>query len=363
MRRGRTLLFVFLIVLIALVVGIFIIRQFTAAPVPEQPVGIEVFVAGTTIAQGGEISEASLTTITIPQDKVVSSMYTRDEMLSLTGKIARFPLDQGVVITEAMVSDGSANLSVPGPEWASIIPSGMTAITIPADRLSLTAYAVADGAHVNINACFLVVDIDPGFQSKLPNSTAVLTDTGFPAAGALQNLTLGVGAPGTPQGRLELDPSLQQPYYLIPSEPQRPRMMCQLLLQNITVMRVGDFPLDSTAGLTAPAPLPTDPQAAPAAPIAPDVVTLLVSPQDSVSLSYMILTDAELTLTLRNPTDETVQATQASTLEFLLSQYNIPVPAKLPYSLEPNILRFGNLTNGSFLPAQNEPPVAVPVQQ
>ena len=30
-------------------------------------------------------------------------------------------------------------------------------------------------------------------------------------------------------------------------------------------------------------------------------------------------------------------ATEAATLQFLLSQYNIPVPAKLPYALQPRI--------------------------
>jgi hypothetical protein len=34
-------------------------------------------------------------------------------------------------------------------------------------------------------------------------------------------------------------------------------------------------------------------------------------------------------------------------LQFLLSQYNIPVPAKLPYSLEPYTVSFCNLSLGS----------------
>jgi hypothetical protein len=38
---------------------------------------------------------------------------------------------------------------------------------------------------------------------------------------------------------------------------------------------------------------------------------------------------------LRNPSDQARQSTEASTLQFLLSQYNIPVPAKLPYSMQP----------------------------
>lgn len=355
MRRGRTLIFVLLIIIIGLVVGFVAIRQFVVTPEPEQPLYVEVFIAGQPVSQGGKITEDLLATITIPQDKVITVMYTREEMAGLVGKVAKYPLDQGVVITESMVSDGSAAVPISGPQWASLIPSGMTAVSIPADRLSLAGYAVNNGAHVNINACFLFVDIDPAFQSALPNQTATLTGTGFSGEG-LPVLSLGVAASGSSQGRLELDPSLQQPYYLIPSETQRPRMVCQMLLQDVVVMRVGDFPLDPTTNLSAPAvavaPAVEGEQAQ--APVGPDIVTLLVSPQDSITLSYLIMTDAELSLTLRNPSDQARQATEASTLQFLLSQYNIPVPAKLPYSLDPYTISFGNLEllNAPQPPAQ-----------
>ena len=73
----------------------------------------------------------------------------------------------------------------------------------------------------------------------------------------------------------------------------------------------------------------------------PDIVTLIVTPQDSITLTYLlniqqtIATQTRLSMTLRNPVDQARQATEASTLQFLLSQYNIPVPAKLPYTLQP----------------------------
>jgi pilus assembly protein CpaB len=69
----------------------------------------------------------------------------------------------------------------------------------------------------------------------------------------------------------------------------------------------------------------------------PDVVTLIVSPQDSVTMSYLIYSGAKITMTLRKAADESRVATEAATLQFLLSQYNIPVPAKLPYTMEPRI--------------------------
>jgi pilus assembly protein CpaB len=332
MRRGRILIFVLLILVIGLVVVALLFRQvLPQVNQPPQPANVDVFVVSQSIPQGGDITEDVLTTISLPQDRVAAVMFTRDELGSLTSnKVAKYPLDPGVIITEAMVSDKSAAVPIAGPQWASLIPPGMTAISIPASRLSLAGYAVSDGAQVNINACFLFVDVDPTFQTILPNLTASLTGTGFPAD-ALPILSLGVGAAAGPQGRLELEPSVQQPYYLIPSEAQRPRQVCQMLLQNVSVLKLGNFPL--TQAQATPGEAPADQAQQP--PAIPDIVTLIVSPQDSITLSYLVYTNAQLMLTLRNPSDQARQATEASTLQFVLSQYNIPVPAKLPYSMQP----------------------------
>jgi pilus assembly protein CpaB len=355
MRRARILIFVLLIIIIAAVVGYVAYNQYIAKPAQSaQPAYVEVYIAAQPIQQGGIIKAELLTTIKIAPENVVAVMYTVDEQPLLVGKTAKFPLDQGVVITEAMVGESAASVTIPGPQWASLIPPGMTAMSIPADRFSLSGYAVNNGAHVNLNACFLFVDVDPTFQTILPNQTSVLIGTGIgkvtgtdgsTAEGTL--LTLGSAASGTVQGRLELDPSLQQPYNLLPSESQRPRMVCQMLLQDIVVLKLGDFSRDAGATIDTPSVPPTDAEGNPVPAAVPDLVTLVVLPQDSITLSYLMRTDAEMSLTLRNPTDRSLQATEASTLQFLLSQYNIPVPAKLPYSLEPYTISFCNLKIGS----------------
>lgn len=52
-------------------------------------------------------------------------------------------------------------------------------------------------------------------------------------------------------------------------------------------------------------------------------------------MKYLLDINASITLTLRNPNDQETNAeTEAATLQYLLSQYNIPVPAKLPYAVE-----------------------------
>ena len=332
MRRGRTLIFIFLIVIIGLVVAYVAYRQFSVPEVPPPPAYVEIYIAVQNIPQGGVIKPELLSTIKIAPESLVAVMYTVDEQGSLVGKVAKYPLDQGVVITEAMVTDSSASVPISGPQWASLIPPGMTAVSVgPTDKYALAGYGVNTGAHVNVNACFNFIDIDPAFQSALPNQIAVLTGTGFLTETGAPVLTLGAAPSGGDQGRLELDPSLQQPYYLIPREAQRPRLVCQMLLQDVVVMRAGDFPLDPSASLTT-VPVTTNPDTGATTPIVPDMVTLIVSPQDSVTLSYLRNTAAILSLTLRNPTDQLRQATEAATLQFLLSQYNIPVPAKLPYA-------------------------------
>jgi len=334
MRRGRIIIFVVLILIVGLVVAAVAVRQLLSrAAQPAQPVYVDVYITNQPIAQGGDITQAVLGTISLPQDKVVQVMFTLDEVTALTNnKVSRFPLDAGVVLTESMISDKSAAVSIAGPTWAAIIPPGMTAITIPTNRLSVAGYGINDGAHVNVNACFLFVDVDPTFQTVLPNLTSIVTGTGI-GPDALPILSLNVSGANGPQGRLELEPSLQQPYYLIPSEAQRPRMVCQLLLQDVVVMKLGNFPLTQT---TSTQPAATDPNAQAQVP-PPDIVTLIVSPQDSVTLSYLVYTNAQIMLTLRNPGDQGRQTTIASTLQFLLSQYNVPVPAKLPYAMQPVI--------------------------
>jgi len=355
MRRGRTLIFVFLIIIIAAVVAFLAYTQYFAKPTAaEQPAFVEVYIAGQNISQGATITLDLLTTIKIAPENVVEVMYTLDEQGALVGQVAKFPLDQGVVITTSMVGGSASPITIPGPSWASLIPSGMTAMSIPADRFSLSGYAVNDGAHVNLNACFLFVDVDPAFQTILPNLTAVLIGTGFgtvtgtdgSSAEGLPILSLGSSTSGHMQGRLELDPSLQQPYYVLPSEVQRPRMVCQMMLQDVVVLKMGDFSRQADATIDTPSVVPTvDANGQPVQPadVPPDIITLIVTPQDSITLTYLLniqqtlVTQTRLSLTLRNPSDQARQATEASTLQFLLSQYNIPVPAKLPYALQPTL--------------------------
>jgi pilus assembly protein CpaB len=333
MRRGRILIFLVLIVVVGLALLYFAYTQFAGGTIqPTQPAALtQVYFAAQNIPQGTTITREMLDTFSIPPENVAEVMFTVGEENALVGQSARFTLDQGVILTSSMVGTGPGEIA--GPPWAVNIPSGMVAAAIPTNRLALLGYGVDDGAHVNVNACMLFVDVDPAFQTVLPNFTSVLTGTGF-LEGALPVLSVAAvtGEQASRQGRVELDPTLQQPFYAIPSEAQRPRLVCQMILQDVVVLKLGNFEIQ---------PITTDPNAtpAPAQPAAtnPDIVTLMVNPQDSISLNYFVYSGAMLSLSLRNPNDTSRFSAESATLTSLLTQYNISLPSKLPYASQPRI--------------------------
>jgi pilus assembly protein CpaB len=122
-------------------------------------------------------------------------------------------------------------------------------------------------------------------------------------------------------------------------------MVSQNLLQDAIVLQVGSFPYkeqEATTEQTAeatptPEPAREGEQAAPAEPPPPDVITLIVTPQDAITLNYLMYSGAQLTLALRAAQDDTRVQTESVTLQFLLEQYNISVPAKLQNGMEPPV--------------------------
>jgi len=345
MRRGRILIFLILIVVIGLALLYFAYVQFGGLAVaqPTPAALTDVYFAAQNIPQGTEITREMLGTFSIPPENVAEVMFTVGEEGSLVGQTARFSLDQGVVITSSMVGSGPVEIS--GPAWAVQIPSGMVAAAIPTNRLALLGYGVNDGAHVNVNACMLFVDIDPAFQTILPNYTAIVTGTGFQAESTSPVLSASIagGGESSRQGRIELDPTLQQPFYAVPSEAQRPRLVCQMILQDVIVLKLGNFALQAPSADPNATPAPEQAQ-----PASPDIVTLMVNPQDSISLNYFVYSGAALSMSLRNPNDTSRFAAESATLTSLLTQYNISLPSKLPYGVQPRV----DVLSPSVLPSQ-----------
>lgn len=333
MRRGRILIFLAVILIIGLIlvaVALPNIMPMLRGATPT-PAAIEVYIAVQNIPLGETITDAYLATRPLPPEYVTEEMFTKAERETLINKVARYPLTPGAIITSAMVSDGTPEAG--GPLWASLIPPGMNAIAIPIARLSSAAYGIQDGAHVNVTACMQLVDVDPSFQTVLPNNVGIVLGPGTQGT-EWESPSISLGIVGsTNQGRTEVEPAFQQAIYVVPSEPQRPRLVCQMILQNVKVLKFGNF----AVGVSAAQPTPEGGQQQAAQTTPPDIVTLIVSPQDAITLTYMIYANIPMNLTLRRADDESRQATEAATLQFLLSQYNIPVPVKLAYGLTPRL--------------------------
>ncbi len=370
MRRGRIFIYLALILIIGVVVAYFYLQSKglvglapSATPIPELRM-VEIITAGQNILPGTQITEEMLSSLTLPEDRVVVDLFT--SKADVAGQFAKYPLAQGVPITSSMVTPTTGNIYLPGSSWAGMIPQGMTAIAIPITRLSSAGFAIQDGDYVDIIVSLLLVDVDSSYQARLPNMTAGVLAEGGQAVllgGGTQESPTGQltisellsiltaqsvsGAPLSPQGRVEIDAGLGKPLYIIPSESQRPRLVTQMIVRYVQVLHVGTFSLPGeavaiqTAALqpgpeATPAPQPAEQQPAATPVVRPDIVTIMVTPQDAVMLKYLLDINASITLTLRNPNDQaTGTETEAATLQYLLSQYNIPVPAKLPYAIEP----------------------------
>jgi pilus assembly protein CpaB len=226
----------------------------------------------------------------------------------------------------------------------------MVAITIPIlDRLSYVGYAPEAGDHINLIVSLLMVDLDTEFQSKTPNLGYGLAVPNTEIPEDPQTLTTfpyNFGDSPTMLGRVIFDTTIQQAIATGPSETQRPRLVVQTLLQDVLILHVGDYKTETGGGIVAAETEPgivneenpvTDITAITEPFVLPDTITLVVTPQDAVTLTYLNYVGARYTLVLRSPGDDQRIITEAGTLQFLLDQYNIPLPTRLPYGIEPRI--------------------------
>ena len=377
MRKGRVFFIIALILILGLAAVAIVYFRFLQ-PAPSEPVAeavttqavdmVEVVVVTQHTPRGYLLNETVLGVIEIPRDLLIEGYFT--DLAQVVGRQARVDLDANMLLTSSMVVDSPDQLSTTGSLAALSIPRGMVAISIPINRLSSVSYAPQSGDHVNVISTLLLVDLDTDYQSELPNRSGAVLGAGpgvVIGAETADEVSVSAntdmskvtaqsvgGGPTSVIGRTEIDPLLEQTWYAIPSESQRPRLVSQTLLQDAIVLGVGDFPLSDQVEET-PAPTQVSPpvegepesseytsdapptEMAKPEPKLPDLITLIVNPQDAVTLNYLIYAGSQLTLVLRPSGDDTRVQTEATTLDFLLKQYNIPVPVKLPYGMEPRV--------------------------
>lgn len=342
MKRGsRILLFLVLAIIILIAVTFLVIgrnvvgglfggtgAQPTAAAAPL----VTIVTAKQPINRDDQITTEVLDTKQIPQDLLTANMI--QDPGAVIGKYAVNSIGQLDYITISMLAD-RPGMNQPGSEAAKVVSPGLVAISVPIDLLGSVAYGIRDGDRVNVIVTSKFIDVDATFQSRLPNFTAQVTGTGFvPDALPVLSASIASGGEGSRVGRAELDPTISQALYLVPSEAQRPRLVSQMILQDIQVLHMGEFDLPSAAAQPTAAPVEGQPAPTPLPAKRPAIITLIVNPQDAVALTYLMNSGAKFTLVLRAPDDTSRVETEAATLQYLLSQYAIPVPAKLPYVMD-----------------------------
>jgi len=360
MKIGRLLILLALVLVLAVLAVFFVMRR---SSTPAAPSGegqssatsgdmLPVVVAAQPIRRGTRITEDLLTMVELPTERVLATQLTDPK--EAIGKLAVRDLTQGMFLTTGDVAD-KLQAGSEGSLASLQIPSGYVAISIPMSRLSGVAYALRPGDHVAVLATFPFVDVDTDYQTILPNKVAVVLPPQSMENG--QTLTAEVRPSDAVMGRTNTEDELGLPFYVVPSEPQRARLVSQMLIKDATVLYVGTFPLadqDVTAaqqgqegaaegtegqqqqpqqqGQQSPQGQDTQ-QAAPP----PDIITLVVSPQEAVTLKYLVDRQVVMTLALRAGGDSADITTDAVTLSYVLDSYGVVVPAKLPYDIAPGL--------------------------
>lgn len=355
MRRGRVLVLVALLFLgVALAAYLFLTLPNGENGEDVDPVATQEVRDANIVIAAQDIPRGAV----IPADGVIISPFPSDMLVTgdggmltdiglVVGRRARMEIARGVPITSNMLTETAGDLLGVGSDASIAIEPGFTAIAIPISRLSSVAYAIRAGDEVDVLVSMLVADMDSEFQSILPDKSVVLVGLDRTLTGQVCDMVSPeglciLGAGPNYLGRSETDVSTGELLYLLPSEPQRPRLVTQRLIEKATVLNVGTFPLqDEGYQPTYVSPeeggQPVEQTVVTTVTQPPDIITLIVRPQEALALNYAIKTGIDLVFTLRGPDDFSQTETTSVSLEFLFNTYNITIPSKPAYGLQPRL--------------------------
>jgi Flp pilus assembly protein CpaB len=333
MKRRRTFLIVFAILIVILIVGLIalwlsrgggsllgalqqgqeIVDLGTPQPTPTPVVETEpIVVALQTIPRGMAIPPDAVEIREWPKtDEFPDDAARRLE--SVVGRVARVDILRQRPVLNSMVTDVDLGT---GAEMALGIPKGKVAFPLPVKILSAVANALRPGDRVDVLLSFSVVEVDRDSQIRQP-----VVRTGG------EDCLAGCQLTGE----------------------QLPRLVSQYSVQNARVLAIGLWQ-EELPEIAVPAAVPStadetaEAEATPAAPQAPTVaqaatqltsVTLVVSPQDALVLKWALETNASIHLVMRSAVDQDIYAQpEAVTLQYMLDRFQISVPPKLPYAPE-----------------------------
>jgi Flp pilus assembly protein CpaB len=317
----------------------------------------KIIVAVQELPRGIKIPRDGLDVRSYPRDAVPAYAIGYENEASfnqVVGQIARNDIAREQPILSTMLVTDLTQLAKQGSDAAAILPQNLRAISIPIDQNSSVAYAIRDGDYVDVIGSFVFVDVDQASQSRTPNNqifTSVRQDGTIEISGAIQ-------------GRLEQSSFSQFPLIINPTEPQRPRLATQTIVQAALVVHVGTFPLSGYLVGNTPTPIstatpadsggstatPSGPPTLTPTPAVPTIITLGVSPQDAVTLAWMMDAQVPITLTLRSTTNQTKQPTTEVTLRYIVENFQVNEAPALPYALQPALRSVRQLVNGTLVP-------------
>jgi Flp pilus assembly protein CpaB len=274
--------------------------------------------------------------------------FTAEELEDVIGQIARTDIPRGMPILARQIVPNLYQIAQTGSDAAALMRAfeddqPRVAVSIPLDPTGVgqVAYGIQPGDFVDVILSFLYIDVDPTFQTRMPNNVSLIT--------RLETGELSIGAPR--QGRPEASTLSPEGVLLSPSEPsQRPRLVTQRTVTNAWVLHVGYFPPggDIVGATPTPQVIETVPppgeggaqQATPqptATPYMPLIITLAVTPQDALVLTWAVDAQIPITLALRTAGDNSVVATDPVSLDYMIRTYNAQPPVALEFALEPPI--------------------------
>jgi len=355
MRGGRILIIIGIIVLLgAIVVGVVLwmgartASEMAETMVEELEAGIEgeegvpyapllegmqeIVVAAQNVPRGSRITSDAVQMAIWPEESVPDGALTDVEQA--LDRITRVDVVLDMPVTARMLTDEPGDLAAAGSDVALRIPTGKVAYALPVARYSSVAWALQPGDHVDVLISLLVVEMDEEFQAALPNNASCVQPPE------------GEDCRGGVMGRLEV---LANGWVvnLTPGEQQRPRLVTQLTVQDATVLRVGDWPMEEEAepggegegeGEGEEEPQEGEEPIERPSRASVEPLTLIVTPQDAMVLKYAEELGANIDLVLRSAGDTDPVTTDSVTLQYIFDRFNVEIPPKLPYGVSPPLL-------------------------
>ncbi|HJW84302.1 MAG TPA: Flp pilus assembly protein CpaB [Anaerolineae bacterium] len=328
MRRGRTFILLGLVLLLgALAVFLFASGQPQQASTPVATVEptpaiqlVKIVVAAQNIPRGKLITADAVYLADWPRDSVPPGAFNNLE--DVQNLIARTDILFNQPLMDVMLTNDRAQLTTFGSDAALLIPNDKRAVGLPIDQMASVGYALRPGDHVDVMVGFWLVDVDRDGQYPVVPFNRALVD----------ELVASGMTPDQAANLVAQQASAAKPFL---------RLSTQLVLQDVEVLSVGEWkdatPIPPFTPGAPQLPTPTlPPQAAPNAtatptPAPPNMVLLIVSPQQALILQWLRESDAIIDLALRGTTDRAPADTTTVTLQYLFENFNVTLPPKLDF--------------------------------